>query len=339
MKNNFRVIIPQNVDEFLTLSNDIVNKHTTDGVSSILNGINMTDMIAKNTLAKTKHDESEQLTLDKEKAIEDRDLALGLADTQSSYTPNTVLYFVSGIRDFLLGVNKGSEKTLGDWGFVVNRKKDKDINVLIPRKATELLKLAKKISAKDTADGVSSILTPFDMTAFNSLLTIADTQTVLAEKLKGDKEKALQDRNLAMGRAKTQSSKTKGTLANYVRAVRDVLQGIYKGNEQTLSEWGFVVNTSLPTPDPDPTPYTISGIVTSAVGATPIGDAMLTFNTSIGPLMTNTNPLGEYTLDIANTADESANVNIMAIGFQPFVSIVALTPEGSGVFNFELTPE
>ncbi|MDP2176174.1 MAG: hypothetical protein Q8K70_09735 [Bacteroidota bacterium] len=53
-----------------------------------------------------------------------------------------------------------------------------------------------------------------------------------------------------MGRTKTQSSKTKGTLVNYVRAVWGVLQSIYKGNEQTLSEWGFVVNTILPTPDP-----------------------------------------------------------------------------------------
>ncbi|MDP2176173.1 MAG: hypothetical protein Q8K70_09730 [Bacteroidota bacterium] len=80
-------------------------------------------------------------------------------------------------------------------------------------------------------------------------------------------------------------------------------------------------------------------VVTCAVGSMPVGDAMLKFNNRLGPLMTNTNPLDEYTLDIGITADESANVSIMAIGFQPFAFIVSLTPDGIGEFNFELTPE
>ena len=41
----------------------------------------------------------------------------------------------------------------------------------------------------------------------------------------------------------------------YVRAARDVLLGIYKGNEQKLGEWGFEVDygpRSGGTPPPTP---------------------------------------------------------------------------------------
>jgi hypothetical protein len=34
------------------------------------------------------------------------------------------------------------------------------------------------------------------------------------------------------------------TSNNYVRFVRDVLSGIYKGNEQKLGDWGFEVDQS-----------------------------------------------------------------------------------------------
>lgn len=38
-------------------------------------------------------------------------------ETNSSRTGR---YFVTSARDILLGLNKGNEKKLGDWGFVVD---------------------------------------------------------------------------------------------------------------------------------------------------------------------------------------------------------------------------
>ena len=337
MNYKFRVIISQNVDKLLKLSKDINDKHILDGVSSPLKGLNMTGMAASLAIAKTKHDESEQASIDKETALQNRNLALGLDESQFSFTPNTVLFYVTSIRDFLLGVNKGTERNIGNWGFVVNNKTKGEVTVIIPRNATKLLKLANKIKAKHTADGATSILEAFDMTDFSSLIAAAEAQIVLFDGLKTIKEKAVQDRNLAMGKAKGQSTKTIGTLGNYIRGVRDTLKGLYKGREQTLADWGFeVLNGSTPPPT-DPSPYTISGLVNDASTLAPIGAANLVFATSIGPMIANTNPLGEYSLDVLITAEETANVSINAPGYLPFAQVVTLTPEGNATFNFALT--
>jgi len=52
-----------------------------------------------------------------------------------------------------------------------------------------------------------------------------------------DAETATQNRDLALGT----NDPVKGTVLNYVRSVRDILSGIYKGNEQKLGDWGFDV--------------------------------------------------------------------------------------------------
>jgi hypothetical protein len=35
-------------------------------------------------------------------------------------TPGTMRFFAASARDILAGINKGNEKKLGDWGFVVD---------------------------------------------------------------------------------------------------------------------------------------------------------------------------------------------------------------------------
>ena len=72
-------------------------------------------------------------------------------------------------------------------------------------------------------------------------------------KLYRDAETATQNRDFALGG----DSPSKVTVGYYVRAVRDVLLGIYKGNEQKLGDWGFDVDMSArpaaaktPTPNP-----------------------------------------------------------------------------------------
>ncbi|MDP2174950.1 MAG: hypothetical protein Q8K70_03465 [Bacteroidota bacterium] len=335
MKKNIRVVIPRKVLEFLILCLNIITKNTADGINSVLSSINMTEMGTRYTAANAANILVNEKSNTKELAVENRNIALGIKSGNSSYLPNTILWYVSSIRDFLLGTFKGNERQLGLWGFEVNSSK----TVVVSRSPLKLLTLARGIITKHTADGVGSILEVFDMTAFEDLLTLAEGYQSEALTLSREKELEIEKRNNLMGFGKGSKSDDAGTLLKDVTAVRDVLLGVKKGSEQELGLWGFEVNTSAPPPDPDPEPYVLSGLVTSTVGATPIGNAMLTFNTSMGPLMTNTNPLGEYSLETPITADESANVTIMAMGFQPFAAPIMLTPEGSGVFNFELTPE
>jgi len=57
---------------------------------------------------------------DKEKRNEERNLILGLHDTQNSFAEGTVRYVVTAARDILLGQYRGNERTLGAWGFEVN---------------------------------------------------------------------------------------------------------------------------------------------------------------------------------------------------------------------------
>src|SRR5690606_35677675 len=106
----------------------------------------------------------------------------------------------------------------------------------------------------------------------NTLYTLAQTKDDLAEKYKRDKESAFFLRNQLIGLAKGQTRSTPNTLLNFIVSSRDILLGYYKGSEQLLGDWGFEVNTSAPPPDPDPEPYILSGMVTSTVDATPIGD-------------------------------------------------------------------
>jgi hypothetical protein len=109
MYNYFRIVIPRIIVLILRLAKDIIDKHLADGLSSKLNNMNMTLFISRYNQANTQHNLAEQLDRDKETAMMERNLALGVAKNQYSYTPNTVKYFVYSIRDFLLGYFKGRE--------------------------------------------------------------------------------------------------------------------------------------------------------------------------------------------------------------------------------------
>lgn len=117
---NIRVIIPDNVIEKIELSDRVIAKHLADGAGSQLLGLNMADFEGKNTISKTKHALAKQLERDAENATEDRDLALGIHESQNAQTPGTVDFYLRSIRDVLLGLHKGQEQNLGDWGFVVD---------------------------------------------------------------------------------------------------------------------------------------------------------------------------------------------------------------------------
>ena len=112
-----RVIIPKNPDDLIKLSKSIGTKNTADGAGSPLASLNMADFTAKTATADTQNQASAKLYRDAEQATQNRDLALGAG----RITPGTVNYYVTAVRDILLGIYKGNEQKLGDWGFTVDQ--------------------------------------------------------------------------------------------------------------------------------------------------------------------------------------------------------------------------
>lgn len=116
---NISVFIPTQAPEMIALAKLILTKHTLDGAGSVLNVLNMADFSTKYTTADAQHALATKLSRDKETATRDRDTLLGIAAGQKISTAGTVRFYVASVRDVLLGVKKGSEQHLGDWGFDV----------------------------------------------------------------------------------------------------------------------------------------------------------------------------------------------------------------------------
>jgi hypothetical protein len=112
--------------------------------------------------------------------------------------------------------------------------------IKIPKNKDAAIKLSQAILKKHQADGAASPLTPLNITDMTAKTGTADTQNQLAAKLYRDAETATQNCDLAMGADFT----TPGTVNYYNASVRDLLAGIYKGNEQKLGDWGFEVDQS-----------------------------------------------------------------------------------------------
>ena len=120
-RKNVRVTIPRNADELIILGESIVAKHNEDPATSPLVGLDMAAFEATVIDAGKKNVEAKQLRKDSETATEDRDGLLGHKKDQTTNTPGTVLNFVVRTREMLLGVFKGKEQHLGDFGFEVNQ--------------------------------------------------------------------------------------------------------------------------------------------------------------------------------------------------------------------------
>ena len=120
----------------------------------------------------------------------------------------------------------------------------KNVKVVIPPNADELIELGEDIVAKHTADGAASALSGLDMTAFAARVASAKAKNALQKQLRRDAEMATEDRDTLLGRRKDQNVNTDGTVLNVVSRARDILLGTHKGNEQQLGQWGFEVNQS-----------------------------------------------------------------------------------------------
>lgn len=240
-RRNFSVVVPDSTDKMLTLAAQIQQKHYQDGSASLIPATLIDTLQQLVSVARTEYDRRNDLDRQKEKRNEERNLILGLRESQNASTPGTVRYIVTAARDILRGHFRGNERALGDWGYVVNSPKGA-VQVIIPLRAAALIELAKLVMQKHYNDGSSSLLQSLDWNTLNTRLYEAEQKLQEGQALNRDKEKATQALHIALGTDKGQSSKTPNTVQYIVRAVRDLLLGNFRGREQELGAWGFEVN-------------------------------------------------------------------------------------------------
>lgn len=254
----YEVVIPRQPDDLNKLGKNIISKHNADKASSPISAATANLLNEKLAEADNQYTLQKDLERTRELLNEERNLILGIHPTQVSTTEGTALFYLTSIRNFLLGHFRGSERKLGDWGFTVNTPKGK-VQVEIPRNADKLTQLVADVLKKHEADGEASLIAVFDMAALKTLNESAAQKLSAAAAANRNKEKATQSRNLALGIDKGQTSKTPGTVSYIIRSVRDILLGIHRGKEQQLGDWGFEVNFNAnggggTPPAPPPTP-------------------------------------------------------------------------------------
>ncbi len=240
-RRDFSIVVPRNAELLIALADNILRKHYQDGTASKINSTLAGQLQAKLDIARTEHNRRNELDRQKEKLNEERNLLLGLHDSQNAYSEGTVRSIITAVRDILLGQYRGNERALGDWGFTVNSPKGK-VQVIIPRNADELIVLAKKVIEKHNLDGGASLLHDLDWNTLGSKLYDAEMKLEEARQVSRDKEKATQARNIALGIDRGQNSKTPNTVKYIVKSIRDTLLGLFRGREQELGDWGFEVN-------------------------------------------------------------------------------------------------
>jgi len=106
-------------DELITLGDDIWKKHIELGEKSPLNGLNMETFVDNLNVAKAKRADAKRLHDQAELLNQQAGLSLGTDSTQNSKTTGTVYSTISSVRGILLGLYKGQEKKLSEWGFDV----------------------------------------------------------------------------------------------------------------------------------------------------------------------------------------------------------------------------
>ena len=111
-----RIEIPKNPDECIALAKAVLKKHLEDADASPLKDLKMTELKTKNATADDQSALSKDFAKKSEKATEVRDLAIG----KDATTDGTVRFYLSAIRDTLVGKFRGNEQALGDWGFNVS---------------------------------------------------------------------------------------------------------------------------------------------------------------------------------------------------------------------------
>ena len=115
------------------------------------------------------------------------------------------------------------------------------LRINIPTKPDKLIELAQAILLKNGDLGANSPLKTLRISDFQNLTVTADTKNKLSKNLYKQAERATEERDIALGHDGPLSA---NTVRFFVASARDLLSGIYKGNEQALGDWGFEVDTS-----------------------------------------------------------------------------------------------
>jgi hypothetical protein len=106
-------------DKMINLANDVLEKHKELGENSPLKVLPWDKIQTKLLSAKEKRAEAQALHSRAEALNQEAELALGIADSQNSRTDGTIYNTLTRARDILLGIYKGQEETLSEWGFDV----------------------------------------------------------------------------------------------------------------------------------------------------------------------------------------------------------------------------
>ena len=118
--NKVRVVIPENVTEYLLLVKNIVEKEDSLAPNGTLSPAELQTLKDLGITAYKADVEKSAAEKKAEEKTRERDNALGRAEGQGVDTPNTCDYFVTQLRDLLLAKNKQNPKVLGEWGFEVD---------------------------------------------------------------------------------------------------------------------------------------------------------------------------------------------------------------------------
>jgi len=106
-------------DDLTKLGGSVLKKHLELAANSPLIGLDMetfadklNDGIAKRAEAKKLHEQAELLN-------QQAGISLGLDRSQNAKSQGTVYSTLTSARDILLGLNRGQERKLAEWGFDV----------------------------------------------------------------------------------------------------------------------------------------------------------------------------------------------------------------------------
>ena len=224
----------------------------------------------------------------------------------------------------------------------------KNVKVVIPTNADDLIELGQDIIAKHNADGAASPLNGLDMTAFETRVSSASAKNALQKQLRRDAEMATEDRDGLLGKRKDQNVNTDGTVVNITARVRDILLGTLKGNEQQLGQWGFQVNQSSTSNSGSSTGGgepsngsgnqtsvgTVNGTVINMSTLMPIANASVQ---ALGTIVTGvTGATGTFSL--AKVPAGNQTVRVSAAGYMQTDVPVVVVNNSVVTVNVQLTP-
>jgi len=120
MKTTVKVDISvHKAEDLIATSEDVLKKHVELGEKSPLKGLDMVTFEKNLNDAKSRRAEAKKLHDQAELLNQQAGLSLGTDPSQNTKTPGTVYSTISSVRGILLGMYKGQEKKLSEWGFDV----------------------------------------------------------------------------------------------------------------------------------------------------------------------------------------------------------------------------